>query len=171
MLSHKLRHGGDTSKIPVVEQNADKDPAQLVHPPSLCQIPVLLVYVAKPAQWDHRYDARAINVLGGATTPHLVSCLPGLPARKPSAKVRMDLVSERSSFRTSTWEFLVSARISLAADSPFSTSRHAMYTRAPGTRESRAICTEAQEHTKAVPTAVEWPYCHLQILTVGPRTL
>lgn len=77
MLRHKLRHGGDTSKIPVVEQNADKDPAQLVHLPSLCQIPVLLVYVAKPAQWDHGYDERAINVLGGATVPHLVSCLPG----------------------------------------------------------------------------------------------
>lgn len=77
MPRYKLRHGDGTSKIPTVERNADKDPAQLVHLPSLCQFPAQLVYVAKPAQWDHGYDARAIAVLGGATIPHLVPCLPG----------------------------------------------------------------------------------------------
>lgn len=90
-------------------------------------------------------------VLGGAVIPTLFSFLLSwlltgtLPARKRSAKARMDLVSDRSNFRTSTWEFLVSARMSLAADSPFSTSRQAMYTRAPGAKAERAMCAEVQE--------------------------
>ena len=53
------------------------------------------------------------------------------PSRKPLAKARIDLVSAKSSFRTKTCWFPVTIWISLATNSPFCTSRQAMYTRAP----------------------------------------
>lgn len=119
-------------------------------------------------------------VQGGAISPtpsFLLFCLltGALPARKPSAKARMDLVSDRSSFRTSTWEFFVSARISLAADSPFSTSRQAIYTRAPGAKTKTGQCVQTEkedmslrlvDRTFSQPSLnSEWLYCHLRILT------
>lgn len=70
MPRYKLRHGDETSEIPYVEQNVDKDPAQLVPLPSLCQFPVLLVHVAEPVQWDHGYDARARDGPGWGSHPY-----------------------------------------------------------------------------------------------------
>lgn len=100
-------------------------------------------------------DVRSETGLGGAAPPSpsfLLFWLPtwALPVRKPSAKALMDLVSDRSSFRTSTWEFFVSARISLAADSPLSTSRQAMYTRAPGAKKKRAMCSDRRPRKSLV---------------------
>ena len=37
---------------PLLRRENDKDPAQPVHPLSLCQFPALLVHAAEPVQWD-----------------------------------------------------------------------------------------------------------------------
>lgn len=65
------------------------------------------------------------------TRPTIRSQVLHLPAKKPLAKARIDLVSAKSSFRTSTCWFPVMFWISLATNSPLCTSRQAIYTRAP----------------------------------------
>lgn len=144
MARYKPRQGAVTSTIPTAE--ARILPSLSTRHPRANSLPCWFV-------WQNLcggiHDGSDVKVRAGpGWSSHSHTQLPAFltprasPARKPSAKARMDLVSDRSSFRTSTWEFFVSARISLAADSPFSTSRQAMYTRAPGAKTNRQQCVQ-----------------------------